>query len=187
MKELKVNQISFKIGDHLHNNMIRTLYSVMIDDEDMNKKMIEQINLQGDQQEPKTSVKGQMTTWEMWTYPGFDIFAKYYVNIAHYIVNEKYKFDCKFEHIKLSCLWGTKYKSGEIATEHDHWPATFGCVYYMNPPKDCTGLYFRELDYTIKPVHGQLTIFDAYLRHEVPSKPFKGNRYCVSGNITIDG
>ena len=180
--KLVVNKTNF------HLKVSRTnIFSTMIDDEDMNNKLVQQIDIQGDCMKHKSNVKAQMTEWEMWNKPGFNTFTHYYINVAHHIATRDYKFKCELKHIKLSCLWGMKYLSNDYAIEHDHWPATFGCVYYINPPKDCPGLYFKELDYTVVPKHGELTIFDAALRHEVPKKSFIGNRYTVSGNITIDG
>ena len=147
----------------------------MIDDEDMNNKLVQQIDIQGDSMKQKSNVKAQMTEWEMWNKPGFNTFAHYYVDVAHHITTRDYRFKCELKHIKLSCLWGMKYLSDDYAIEHDHWPATFGCVYYINPPKDCPGLYFKELDLLLINVWLLILICEPFISSEILMPGFNLN------------
>ena len=42
-------------------------------------------------------------------------------------------------------IWGMKYKSNDEAVSHDHFPAAYSLVYYIDVPKDCpAGLIFSE-------------------------------------------
>ena len=44
---------------------VMTNYEVILDDDKMNKKIIEQIDKQGDKQNYKTNIKANMTDWDM--------------------------------------------------------------------------------------------------------------------------
>ena len=80
-----------------------------------------------------------------------------------------------------------KYKSGEIAIEHDHWPCAWSGVYYLKGPKDSPGLFFPEMGEQggeRKLEKGLMIFFQGHIKHSVRPSKFKGSRYCVSGNIS---
>ena len=41
----------------------------------------------------------------------------------------------------INDVWGMKYKSGDYAIEHDHWPSLFSFAYYINPPENSHYLF----------------------------------------------
>ena len=160
-----------------------TTYEVKLDEPEMNKDIIKVINKYGDRQNHKTNVKAQMTEWKMWHEPGFKQLASIALDISKKISEAKYN---RPINPMLDNLWGMKYKSEEVAIAHDHWPAIWSFVYYLNAPKDAPGLFFSEMgeqggERKIEP--GLLIFFEGHIKHSVRPAKFKGYRYVVSGNI----
>ena len=124
-----------------------------------------------------------MTEWKMWHEPGFKRLADIVLDISRKISVAKYN---RPINPMLDNLWGMKYKSEEVAVTHDHWPAIWSFVYYLNAPKDAPGLFFPEMgeqggERKIEP--GLLIFFEGHIKHSVRPAKFKGYRYVVSGNI----
>ena len=84
-------------------------------------------------------------------------------------------------------MWGMRYKSGEQAIMHDHWPALWSFAYYLNAPEGAPGLFFKEMGAQggmrkLEP--GLLIMFPGYVQHGVQPQKFKGYRYVVSANVS---
>ena len=160
-----------------------TTYEIRIDDPIMDKEIKKVIDKKGDRQNHKTNVKAQMTEWKMWNEPGFKQLADIAINLAKKASTDKHMREVN---LRLSNLWGMKYKSGEEAIPHDHWPALWSFAYYLNAPKDAPGLFFPDLGEQggeRKLEKGLLVMFEGYIRHAVRKSKFKGYRYVVSGNL----
>ena len=160
-----------------------TPYEIRIDDPKMDKEIKKVIDKQGDRQNHKTNVKAQMTEWKMWNEPGFKQLADIAINVGIKASTDKHMRDVN---LRLSTLWGMKYKSNEEAIPHDHWPALWSFAYYLNAPKDAPGLFFPDLGEQggeRKLEKGLLVMFEGYIRHAVRKSKFKGYRYVVSGNL----
>ena len=160
-----------------------TTYETKINDPKMDKEIKKVIDKQGDRQNKKTNVKAQMTEWNLELEPGFKQLANIAINVAKKASSDKYKTDID---LRLSNLWGMKYKSEEIAIPHDHWPAPWSFAYYVNAPKDAPGLFFPDMgeqggERKIEP--GLLILFEGHVKHAVRKCKFKGYRYVVSGNL----
>ena len=83
-------------------------------------------------------------------------------------------------------MWGMRYKSGEQAIMHDHWPSIWSFVYYLNAPEGAPGLFFKEMGAQggrrkLEP--GLLIMFPGHTLHGVKPEKFKGYRYVVSANV----
>ena len=167
-------------GEQVIGKVSTHIFTCKISDEEMNRQIIEQIDLQGDQQNHKTNVKAQMTKWNMIDKPGFNTFAVKLLEIVNEMTKTKYKLNLQ---PKIKSIWGLKYQSEQITTEHCHWPAMWSCTYYINPPKNSSSLYFPEFDYSVKPENGLLVLFEGWVKHSVPKQSFDGYRYVVSANI----
>jgi hypothetical protein len=167
---------------HGVNNIMDNVYvaKFRVDDEEMNRQIIEVIDAQGDRQNQRTNVKADMTEWNMTKEPGFNKLAEIIKTLSIKASLNKYG---KAINPFIKTMWGLKYKSGEFATPHHHWPAPWACVYYINPPKDAPGIYFTDYDEEIQIEHGVLYMFESRIRHEVKAKEFEGTRYCVAANI----
>ena len=160
-----------------------TIFECKLNDSKMDKDIIKSINEQGDRQGHRTNVKAQMTEWLMIREPGFDKLSNIVLNVGRHISQLKYN---RQVNLFLENLWGMKYKSEEIAIEHDHWPALWSFVYYVNEPKDAPGLFFPNMgeqggERNIE--KGLLVFFEGHIRHAVRPKKHKGYRYVVSGNM----
>lgn len=157
-----------------------TVFETIIDDEKMNKRLVKAIDKQGDKQNYASNVKAQMTDWRMMEQPGFKELAETIKTVTVYASEQRY--NIKINPV-ITDMWGVKYKSEEVAIPHDHYPSTWSCVYYINPPKNAPGLYFPEADTEIKLENGLLILFEGNVKHEVRPAKYKGYRYVVSANL----
>ena len=160
-----------------------TTYEVKIDEPEMDKQIIKVINEYGDRQNHTSNVKAQMTEWKMWDEPGFNKLAHYILKAAEVASTQTYNTAIVPE---ITNMWGMKYKSGEQAISHDHWPAVWSCAYYLNAPKGAPGLFFPEMgeqggERGLE--KGLLVMFQGHIKHAVRPSKFKGYRYVVSANI----
>ena len=159
-----------------------TFFETKIDDEKMDKQIIKHID-KGDKINHKSNVKADMTEWTMQSETGFKKLAKIILDMAVKGSKERYNRIIK---PRISDMWGMRYKSGEQAIMHDHWPALWSFAYYLNAPKDAPGLFFPDLGEQggeRKLEKGLLVMFEGYIRHAVRKSKFKGYRYVVSGNL----
>ena len=160
-----------------------TTFEMKLDEPKMDKDIIKEINKQGDRQNWNSYVKAQMTDWRMSEKPGFNKLKKYIYEMASKVSIEA--MNRKIDPF-ITDMWGIKYKSEQISIQHDHWPAVWSCVYYVNAPKDAPGLFFPEMgdqggERQLE--QGLLIMFPGHTKHAVRPKKFKGYRYAVSANI----
>jgi hypothetical protein len=156
------------------------LLEATINNPSMDKNIIRIINEQGDRQKLLTNVKAQMTEWNILNENGFKELGDIVKNLS--IQASEIKYNRKIVPF-ITCIWGAKYKSLDYAISHDHFPATWSCVYYINPPKNAPGLYFPEENKEIEIYHGKLIMFEGNVLHEVKKQEFDGFRYVVAANI----
>lgn len=156
------------------------LLETTINNPEMDKNIIRIINEQGDRQKLLTNVKAQMTEWNLLNEDGFKELGNIVKDLSIQASEIKYKTNIK---PFITAMWGIKYKSLDYAILHDHFPATWSCVYYINPPKNSPGLYFPEENKEIDIHHGKLIMFEGNVLHEVKKQEFEGFRYVVSANI----
>ena len=159
------------------------MFECKLDNPEMNKQIKKVIDKQGDRQNHKTNVKAQMTECKMWNEPGFKELSMIAIQIAQKISLEKYNLKVN---LFLNELWGMKYKSEEVALQHDHWPAVWSFVYYLNAPEDAPGLFFPEAEeqgVERKLEEGLLVMFEGNVKHAVRPAKFEGYRYVGSGNL----
>jgi len=174
------------------------IYTKILDDEEMNTLIVNRIDELGDAMNHSTNVKADCTFGNVHkTYSEFEKLSKIIVeschdftyDLQHHNPNHISRYnnagwrDAYVNTLDCNLMWGTRYKSGEITTPHDHWPATFAFTYYIDPPENCSGLVFPTMDYELEIEHGMLVIFRGNTLHETVSKDFEGYRYCVAGTI----
>jgi hypothetical protein len=153
-----------------------------INDEEMNRQILEVIDNSGDRMNYKTNCKAYMTKWDMSNQPGFNKLAEIILKKTNELALKYYG---KTEDYWLRSLWGIKYKSGEYALPHHHLPAIWASAYYINPPIGSPGLIFTDYNVELQPKHSTLYIFPAKLGHEVRPKEFDGYRYTVAGSVHL--
>lgn len=158
----------------------------LINDPEMDKLLIKKIDEQEDRQNNETSVKANMTEWDMSLEPGFDKLSKYFLKLAY---DTSLKFFDKEINPAISSIWGMKYKSGDYATYHHHHPAIWSLVYYPkvddyeNAPKLMFKIDKGENELPITPQPNSVWIFPGSAYHYVEQKEFAGDRYCVAANV----
>lgn len=174
------------------------IFTKVIDDEDMNNRMINRIHNIGDETHRITNVKADCTLGKLHEqYEEFrnladivedfckessgDMQLDYPNHVTRFnnpIWNAGY-----IQSQYCNVMWGTRATSGEITTPHNHWPATWAFCYYIDPPEGCSNLHFPTLETELEIEHGKLVIFSGNLMHETVSLPFEGDRYCVAGTV----
>ena len=87
---------------------------------------------------------------------------------------------------RTSDCWGVLYKKNNFAVAHAHWPNIWSWGYYVKVPKGSSPLVFpegKEGNYYVFPEVGDLVIFPAWIKHEVPPSVCDEDRMLVGGNI----
>lgn len=156
-----------------------TIFESKIDDKEMDKGLIKIIDERGDEQNYKSNVKAQMTSYHMNDEEPFKKLMSYMEDILNKFCIKQ--FNTKVE-LTFRDIWGMKYKSNDEAIPHNHFPAFYSFVYYVDVPKDCPGIVFTECDIMKKPYNGLLLMFEGNVMHHVPKMEFEGYRYAVSAN-----
>lgn len=147
--------------------------------EKMNPLLEQEIRDSGDVQNRETLCKCDMTDFVMRT-PAFNSFKKYVIECVSKNCPHHTMWDGSWE---ISNIWGLIYKKGEYAVEHDHYPAIYSFVYYVNCPPGASPLKFHG--YSIKPKNGMMTIFPSNLKHWVPKHKINSERVVISGNLNV--
>ena len=87
---------------------------------------------------------------------------------------------------RTSDCWGVLYKKKDFAVAHAHWPNIWSWGYYVKIPKGSSPLVFpegKDGNYYVFPQVGDLVIFPAWIKHEVPPSAIDEDRILVGGNI----
>ena len=87
---------------------------------------------------------------------------------------------------RTSDCWGVLYKKKDFAVAHAHWPNIWSWGYYVKVPQGSSPLVFpegKEGNYYVFPQVGDLVIFPAWIKHEVPPSNVDEDRMLVGGNI----
>ena len=159
-----------------------TFFETHIKDKSMDNEIKKHIN-KGDKINWNSNVKADMTEWTMQSKTGFKKLADIILDMAVKGSKERYNRTIK---PVISDMWGMRYKSGEQAIMHDHWPSLWSFAYYLNAPKDAPGLFFPDMgeqggERKLEP--GLLVMFEGHIKHAVRQVKYKGYRYVVSGNL----
>jgi|SRR6056300_1140971 len=157
------------------------IYTSNIDYPEMDKQIIKEIREQGDRQGHKTNVKAQMTDWHMSDKDGFKELVHIVKNIISQISSHQYnRPDVQYQ---ISDIWGMIYKKDEYAINHDHYPACWSVVYYVQAPEGSGALHFPELDVKRVPENGLLIIFPGDIKHEALPTTTDIERIVVAMNL----
>ena len=152
-----------------------------------NNFFVKHIREIGDKQGKITNVKADMTDWQL-----FDLHKAYH-KLSLEIINTHLKYIIKpnimgqfHEHWLLLDMWGNIYRKGDYTMTHNHEPATYSFIYYVQVPKGSAQLYLNDFDISIEPVVGKLLIFPAHINHTVPKQRVSGDRISIAGNMAPD-
>ena len=87
---------------------------------------------------------------------------------------------------RASDCWGVLYNKNDFAVAHAHWPNIWSWGYYVKVPQGSSPLVFpegKEGNYYVFPQVGDLVIFPAWIKHEVPPSTIDEDRMLVGGNL----
>ena len=87
---------------------------------------------------------------------------------------------------RASDCWGVLYNKNDFAGAHAHWPNIWSWGYYVKVPGGSSPLVFpegKEGNYYVFPEVGDLVIFPAWIKHEVPPSTIEEDRMLVGGNL----
>lgn len=176
------------------------IYTLDIDNEDMNTRLVELIDSTGDENHFLSNVKalttGTFLSKEL-EYPGIktlcEIISKFAIECAekenmyqspnHYRRSQMSNYNTFIKNSRVVAIWGTRYEKEEITIPHNHWPARWAFTYYIDPPENAQGLWITDAEVEIPIKHGRLLLFRGHVMHETKPVQLKGYRYCVAGIV----
>jgi hypothetical protein len=170
-------------------------YPVIIEHQTFDNNDIENvIRSVGDQDGQRTRAKCYRTRWDLHTVsPVIDQIGQTAITIAHKNPlagrSSPDGTPAEIEYGIREC-WGLVYSQGQETRSHSHWPSTWAFVYNVKSCSQCSPLILPsntvyDKDTIINPVDGQLTLFPAWLNHEVRTQPCSHDRIIVAGNLDI--
>jgi len=178
------------------------IFTKLIDDEDMNTRLVNRIADAGDEVYRITNVKADTTLGHYHElYPEFrklaDIIEDFcressiemnmdFENHHHRVSMPAWK-EGYIDSLKVNNMWGIRAESGEITQPHNHWPSTWAFCYYIDPPQGCSNLVFPTIGTEVEIENGKLVIFQGHLIHEAVQKEFEGDRFSVAGTVVFSG
>tara|TARA_B100001250_G_scaffold8234_1_gene6922 strand:- start:416 stop:1075 length:660 start_codon:yes stop_codon:yes gene_type:complete len=109
----------------------------------------------------------------------FDPLVDVMTSACNYVSSQYYHGEqAEFEPFNF---WVMDYEDGDETLHHNHYPASFSVVYYVDVEEGCAPLIVEGE--SIQPKNGMLVVFPGHLDHEVP--PTKGRRMAASGNFHL--
>jgi hypothetical protein len=109
-----------------------------------------------------------------------------YINnsLQYYINNTCYH---NSRNCNITDMWGVQYLKNESTDTHTHHPNTLAFVYFINSTKKDSPLIFCDSFYKFYGESGDLIIFPAYLKHNVPKQMNNNIRTTIAGNVLYTG
>ena len=108
--------------------------------------------------------------------------------LADQITNVIGKFD-KLQEGSLFCneIWGIIYKGKNNHKVHNHYPAIWSAVAYIDCQEGSGNTVWPDIGKKIKPVDGNVCIFPGYLNHYVDSNYNEKERLSIAFDFLIRG
>jgi hypothetical protein len=82
--------------------------------------------------------------------------------------------------LMVSDCWGAIYEQSDFAARHNHFPADFSVVIYLEADANCAPIIFSG-DRVFQPQAGKMVVFPGILDHEVPASD--GRRVVIAMNL----
>lgn len=87
----------------------------------------------------------------------------------------------------ITDMWGVQYLKNESTHTHVHHPNTLAFVYFVQSTKKDAPLNFCDSFYKFYGQSGDLILFPAHLKHNVPKQKNKNIRTTIAGNVLYTG
>ncbi len=122
----------------------------------------------------------KMTDWNCFNIKEFKLISNYVLNLQkeYALLSSP---SCRW-YLELKDLWGQVYNEGDFQESHDHVPNHWSFVYYVNTPRGSSPLVFESSGKKFRLKAGQVIIFPAWLKHNVPPNKCEG-RMIIGGNM----
>jgi hypothetical protein len=169
----KINLYEENSGLHIYYDFIGT--------DSLRANLSKKILEIGDVQKRSTNLNADMTGWATQNEEPFKTIADLsYLKVCE--ISDKFFNRPDLDWFIKSC-WGARYIKGDYALLHDHYPATWSLVYYVNAPKGSSHLEFPGSQISIQPTNGLMLIFPGNIEHQVPVCDIDNDRIVVSINF----
>lgn len=121
--------------------------------------------------------KGKRTPWHIIKYDSIKW-------LADQVTGAIGKFD-KRQEGTLVCneIWGIIYNGKDNHKSHNHYPATWSAVAYIDCPEGSGNTVWPNLKKNIKPQDGLVCVFPGWLNHHVEPSADNTRRIIVSCNV----
>lgn len=137
--------------------------------------------------------------------PSMRVVLEYFVSACNAIAQDR-KWDMSRHRFELSSYWIHATDSGDLTQSHNHKPAIFSGVYYVDKPADSGDLIFVDInpyqEYQPKPLKGEtdpisspqlmikagegmMLVFPSWLPHKVPRNASGERRISISFNVEL--
>ena len=145
--------------------------------DDHRKNIIDSIEKEAIENQFEDLSEGMRTPWHIIKYDAIKW-------LADQITNTIGKFD-KLQEGSLFCneIWGIIYKGANNHKLHNHYPATWSAVAYVDCQQGSGKTVWPDIGKQIEPVDGNVCIFPGYLNHYVQPTVGAIRRIIVSSNI----
>tara|TARA_B100001996_G_scaffold383065_1_gene377250 strand:- start:10840 stop:11409 length:570 start_codon:yes stop_codon:yes gene_type:complete len=153
--------------------------------EKINSQLEKDILLAGDEQNNKTNVKAQMTSWQMANrYKSFqDLLKILIINILPNYENFDIVSGGKAKLVATG-MWGAVYREGSHTIEHNHIGSQYSFVYYVKANINSSPIIFTSPgSLEIIPKTGMVLLWDSRYKHMVPKQNNDDPRIIVAGNL----
>ena len=121
------------------------------------------------------------SNWEMQNQPGIDEVANLAKELTKSIATKTYNFPI-FNPEIVDC-WVNIYRNNSGCRVHQHFPATFSLVYYVQVPDKSGEIYFPDLEINLNPEPGLLLCFRGDLWHGVQFNLTSNDRIVIGINV----
>lgn len=144
---------------------------------DYREEILQSIKTEAVENEFETLTDSMRTPWHIIKYDAIKW-------LADQITNAIGKFDSETEGT-LTCdeIWGIIYKGKNTHKVHNHYPATWSAVAYIDCPEGNGHTVWPNIGKKVKPMDGTVCIFPGYLDHYVEPSTDDIKRIVVSCNI----
>ena len=134
----------------------------------------------GDVQRHRTNVQANMTQWFMHhNHSSFQWVCDKALKLC--AENNPHKVD-----MYVHDCWGAVYRKGDYTKDHDHWPALWSFVFYVDSCDSCAPLLLPTSNNKVFfPENGKMIVFPAWIIHNVLEQTCDHGRFMVAGNISL--
>ena len=188
------NSVSSKRGTFTNSYpVIVNSLETKINRKELNNRLENLIRKSGDQDGHRTRAKCYRTRWDLHTVDeAVHLIGDNAIRMAQsHPLAGRTSPDGTPEEIEYGIreCWGLIYEQGEETKSHSHWPSTWAFVYNVRACAKCSPLIIPSNgihpNTELHPIEGMLTIFPAWLNHEVPPQPCSHERIIIAGNLDI--